>query len=118
MPPKELYTAERDGDILILTPLINMSELEYSQTMTTEILALFNDPTIKNLILDFQKTDYFGSTALGFFIRLYKMIKDHGGRMVLCNVSAHETEILEVTKLSDYWTIHPTREAALKAIKS
>src|ERR1043166_1227184 len=98
MPPtKQLYTAEREGDILILTPLINMSELEYSQSMTSEILATFNDPTIKNLILGFQKTDYFGSTALGFFIRLYKMIKDRGGRMILCNMSAHETEILDVT---------------------
>ena len=71
----------------------------------------------QSVFLDGLKTDYFGSTALGFFIRLHKMIKDHGGRMVLCNMSAHETEILEVTKLSDYWTIQPTREAALKSIK-
>lgn len=118
MPPKQLYTSDREGDILILTPLVNMSEMEYSQSMTTEILALLNDPTIKHLVLDFQKTDYFGSTALGFFIRLHKNIKDRGGRMVLCNMSAHETEILEVTKLSDYWTIEPTRESAVSAIKN
>jgi stage II sporulation protein AA (anti-sigma F factor antagonist) len=117
MPPKPTFSADRDGDILILTPLINMSELEYSQTMSAEILALFNDTTIRHLVLDFQKTDYFGSTALGFFIRLWKMIKDRGGRMVMCNMSAHESEILEVTKLTEYWSIVPTREAALKAIQ-
>ncbi len=117
MAPNPLFVIERDGDTLILTPQTDLSELEYAQPITTEIVHLLSDMTIKNLVMDFHKSDYFGSTALGFLIRLSKRIHERQGKMVLCNLSAHEVEILQVTKLQDFWARYPSREAALKAVK-
>jgi len=117
MPTHELFMTERDGATLILTPLLNLSELEYAQSMTEKVIDLLADQTIKNLIIDFHKTDYFGSTALGFFIRLWKRIQERKGCMVLCSLSAHELEILQITKLDECWRIHKSRAEALKAIE-
>ena len=118
LPASHMFHAERDGDILILTPQVNLSELEYAQSMTEDVIAMFADLTIKNLVIDFHKTDYFGSTALGFFIRLWKRIQERKGRMILCNLSDHENESLQVTKLDECWDRLPSRADALKAIKA
>ena len=118
LPASHMFQIERDGDVLVLVPQVNLSELEYAQAMTEDVIALFADQSIKNLVIDFHKTDYFGSTALGFFIRLWKRIQERKGRMILCNLSDHEKEILQVTKLDECWTQTHSRAEALKAIKA
>jgi anti-anti-sigma factor len=118
LPSSHIFQTERDGDTLVLTPKVNLSELEYAQSMTEDVIALFADATIKNLVIDFHKTDYFGSTALGFFIRLWKRIQERKGRMVLCNLSDHEKEILQVTKLDECWPQVDSRAEAIKFIKT
>src|SRR5436309_1889224 len=116
MPGENLFDNQRDGDTLILVPTANLSELEYAQHVTDGIIALLQDAAIKNVVIDFQGTDYFGSTALGFFVRIWKNIKERNGRMAICNLSQHEEEILHITKLEGYWTVHATREDALIAV--
>lgn len=117
MPNLERILTTREGDTLILTPTVNLSEVEYTEGMTQGIIELLADRSIKNLVIDFHKTDYFGSTALGSFIRMWKSIQDRKGRMAFCNLSAHQKEILEVTKLDAYWTLHATKDEAVAAVK-
>ena len=117
MAQQELFVIERDSETLILTPQVNLSELEYAQSMTEKVIEVLTDKTIKNIVIDFHKTDYFGSTALGFFVRLWKRVQERKGRMAFCNMSPHEVEILEITKLNDAWPIVGSRDEALKSVK-
>ena len=68
-------------------------------------------------MLDFHKTDYYGSTALGFFLKLWTRARKRNGRMAFCNVSAHEKEILQATRLDHVWPICSSRREALEAVK-
>jgi len=79
--------------------------------------SLKNDHA-KHVIIDLFGTDYYGSTALGFFVKLWKRVRDHGGRMAFCNMSAHELEVLKVTKLDTLWPLCENFEAAIVAIRS
>jgi hypothetical protein len=36
--------------------------------------GFLNGTDIKNVVLDFHKTDYYGVTALGFFVKLWKKV--------------------------------------------
>lgn len=67
--------------------------------------------------MDFHKTDYYGSTALGFFVKLLKWVRKRYGRMAFCNVSDHEQEILQVTNFDHSWPICSSRIEALKAVR-
>jgi anti-anti-sigma factor len=67
--------------------------------------------------MDFHKTDYYGSTALAFFLKLWKRVRNRNGRMAFCNISDHEREILTVTQLDRLWPIYLSREEATKAVK-
>ena len=101
----DFFNVEHDGDTFIVTPAANMGETT-QEHVTDAMKRLLSDlltSTAKNLIFDFHRTDYFGSTALGFFIRVWKTVEERGGRMAFCNLSAHQKEILAVTKLETYW---------------
>lgn len=96
------------GNTVVITPQGDLGEFVVS-AMAEEAeaaLARWDDPSQRrHLILNLQRTDYFGSSALGFFIRLWKRVRESGGRMILCNVSSHERDLLKITRLDEFWEI-------------
>jgi anti-anti-sigma factor len=122
MDPAPLsFDIVRDGDTLVVTPLRDMGELEYAQIESgaKDLFDRLRDPAIKNVVLDFRETDAYGSTALGFFVKLWKRVcTQKNGQLAFCNVSPHEMEILNITKLSKLWPICPSRDAALAVVRA
>jgi anti-anti-sigma factor len=117
--PTGTFEIEHDGQTLIITPRMELSELDFQkiEAGAREVLKLLEDGTVRDVLLDFHKTDYYGSTALGFFVKLWKRIRDRNGRMVFCRVSDHEKEILKITNFDHLWPIFRTRDEALKALR-
>jgi anti-anti-sigma factor len=109
----------REGDTLIVTLLADLSEAHYEQYMeeADEVLNRLSDPAIKNVILDFGMTDFVGSCALGFFVRLWDMVRARHGRMVVCHASEGELEVLRGTHLDGVWPICRSREEAREAVR-
>ncbi len=114
-----IFEIEPQGDTLIVAPVVDLSELDYQRidAGAGEILGLLNGGGIKNVVLDFHRTDYYGSSALGFFLKLWKRVRIRDGRMAFCNVSDHERDILRATKLDHLWPILPSRSEALEAVR-
>jgi stage II sporulation protein AA (anti-sigma F factor antagonist) len=114
-----LFDIEESANTIIITPLLDLREFDYEriETAACDILEALNKPGTKNVVLDFQNTDYYGSTALGFFLRIWKRVSLRGGRMAFCNVSEHEKEILQITHLDRLWPICTSRNAAMEAVK-
>jgi anti-sigma B factor antagonist len=115
---RPLFEIEQDGKTLIATPLTDMRELEFEQIQAgaAEVLDRLNRGTVRNVILDFHKTDYYGSTALGFFVSLWTRVRTADGCMAFCNVSDNEKQILKVTKLDSLWPLCSSRQEALNAV--
>ena len=114
-----IFEVEQAGDTLIIVPVVDLRELDCQRIEegANRILDLLNGTGIKNVVMDFHKTDYYGSTALGFFVRIWKRVRRRKGRMAFCNVSDHEKEILQITNLDHSWPICSSRIEALKAIR-
>jgi anti-anti-sigma factor len=114
------FEVERKGQTLVVTPRTNLRELDYEaiEAGAGEILHLLGNGTIRNVVLDFHRTDYYGSTALGFFVKLWKRVRDRNGRMAFCGVSEHEREILRATNLDGLWPICSSRQEAFEAVTS
>ena len=115
-----LFEIEPLGETIILIPFADLPELEYEriEAEARHILDLLNDGRIKNVVIDFHRTDYYASTALIFFMRLWTRVKRGNGLMAFCNLSDHEKEILQVTKLDRLWPICESREQALQAVRA
>ena len=110
-----LFDVEEQNDVLIVAPTTNLSELLYAQLVSSGALVfdwLAKSP-LNHVVLDLERCDYGGSSALGMFLKMWKWVSSRGGKMVLCNVSANEREVLQVMKLDQLWTICDSRQAAL-----
>jgi anti-anti-sigma factor len=114
-----IFEVEQEGDTIVAVPAVDLRELDYQriEAGARAILELLNGTGVTNVVLDFRKTDYYGSTALGFFLKLWKRVRDRKGRMAFCNVSDHEKEILQVTSLDRLWPVCPSRNEALAAVR-
>jgi anti-anti-sigma factor len=117
--PSDIFEIEVQDNTIIVVPVVDLRELDYERidSGAKRILDLLNGAGIKNVILDFCKTDYYGSTALAFFVKLLQKVRSRNGRMAFCNVSEHEKEILRVTNLDHSWPICSSRTEALEAVK-
>jgi anti-anti-sigma factor len=116
---KAIFEIEFDAGTLILSPTSNLSELElsYFDEEFRTVIRQLETSGFRHIVLDFQGTDYYGSTALGFFLKLWKRVRSVDGKMVFCNVSTYEQEILRLTRLDTLWPICGTREDALRWIQ-
>src|SRR5262249_49364699 len=104
---------------LVLTPQTDLRELDYQQIAEEggEVLALLEGMHAKNVVVDFHKTDYFGSSALKFFLELRHRVQEREGRMAFCNVSAHQRELFRLTLLDRLWPVLSSRDEALAAVR-
>jgi anti-anti-sigma factor len=115
----KIFDIERQDDTIIVTPLQNLNELEFQRIEggARTILRLLEDGHVKNVVMDFHKVDYFASTALSFFLKLWKRVRKNDGLMALCNVSEQEKQVLKVTMVDSLWPICASREEAIRAVK-
>jgi anti-anti-sigma factor len=114
-----VFGVEQAGDTILVVPAADLRELDYLhiEAGARAVLDLLRRPGVKNVIVDFCETDYYGTTALGFFLRFWKAVRERGGRMAFCNLSAHEEEVLHVTNLDHLWPVCPSRAEALEAVQ-
>lgn len=106
-----IFAIDCSDDVIIVTPGGNLGEFVVSlveQDAETTLTTFQEKHDCRHVIIDFCHTDYFGSSALGLFVRLWKRVRERGGRMALCNLSEHEIEVLKITRLNEFWPICKT----------
>jgi anti-anti-sigma factor len=114
----KVFEIERQEDTITVIPVLDLNEFEFQriEAGAGPVLRLLEDTQVKNVVVDFHKVDYFSSTALAFFLKIWKRVRKKDGQMALCNVSEHEKEILKVTMLDSLWPICASKEEAMRAV--
>lgn len=115
-----VFQFELRADTVIVTPLVDLRELDYKRIdrEARYLIDLIRAEAIANVVIDFGHTDYYGSTAITLFVKLWKIVREREGTMVFCRVSRHEQQILQVSKLDGLWPICATRDEALRMIQN
>ncbi len=57
------------------------------------------------MLLDFVNVEFMTSAMLGLLVRLNKKVREHGGRLGLCNVDPSIREVFEITQLTKIFDI-------------
>ena len=71
----------------------------------------------KKVVVDFSDTTFIDSTTLGVLVGV-KRLRSNDGELVLVCDDRNITKIFEITGLDRVFTIYPTRDEALEAVKS
>ena len=118
MSQAPLFAIARVDQAVILAPQRDLSEFDFAQidAEASEVMGKISKGSGVNVVVDFSKMDYCGSTALSFFTRLFKKTRLRGGEMAFCNVSPGEREVLRITRLDTLWPICDTLDDALAAV--
>ena len=70
------------------------------------------------LVLDFARTDFIGSSFIELLVRAWKLVKQRGGLMVLCNTKPFCEEVFRAARLDQLWEMFPKREKAIETLLS
>jgi anti-anti-sigma factor len=116
---ERLFEFEPHGNTIVAVPLMNLRESDFEriEDAARDFFELVSRGPYRNVVFDFSKTDFYGSTALGFFVKIWKWAKRRNGRFALCNLSEHEKEVLQVAHFNQLWPICETKNEALKAVE-
>jgi anti-anti-sigma factor len=111
---------ECQEDVVVLTPTVNLRELEYDdfEAAIEPTLDMLENGDVKHVIIDFGHTEYFGSHTITSLLKLGKKARCQGGKMALSGLSAHEKEILKAMALDTFWPICSSTEDASEAVKA
>jgi anti-anti-sigma factor len=94
-----LKAAQKQG-VLILTLLdeqIRGDEL--ADALSQEMLAAAQEAGTNKVVIDMARVTYMSTVGFRPLLRVQKMVKEAGGRVVLCNLHPVVDETLHVTRL-------------------
>ena len=77
-----------------------------------QLLALADEPSESDLLLDFGNVDYLTSTALGTLVGLHKRLLARGRRMAVGNLSPQVHEVFAVTGLDKFLNLRLAGQGA------
>ncbi len=106
---------ELEQDTIIVTPVRNLGELD-SELFAVDVAGvarLLQQQRARHVIIDFSRTDFFGSNAIYLFLKIYRHVRENRGRMAFCGVSPNEREVLSIMALDAMWPVFRSREEAV-----
>ncbi len=86
---------------------------EFKQHLVRQI-----EQGIVRIIVDFSDTTFIDSTTLGVLVGGVKRLRPVGGVLAIVCSDRNIVKIFEITGLHRVFDIHPTREAALEAVRA
>jgi anti-sigma B factor antagonist len=82
-----------------------------------QLLALADEPSASELLLDFGNVEYVSSTALGTLVSLHKKLLASGRHMTVGNLSPQIHEVFGVTRLDKFLNLRLAGQEAEPAAK-
>lgn len=119
-PMDRIFQTERHGNTLVVLPMhaVMGTDQDQSDVELRLIVQTLRDPDVKHVVVDFVALTFFGTNLLGGVAMLWKKVRDHDGRLALCNVSSHGRDVLRSTRLIQLWKVYDTRAEAIQAVQS
>ena len=105
------------NDIATMTPLKGLGAFDFSSNDAREAMQALDKDSIKHVLVDLHRTDYFGSSVVGWLLTLHDCAKQIGGSVAICSISDNEKTVLECMKVDRMFHFYPSRDEALKAIE-
>lgn len=81
-----------------------------------DILERLMEPSISNVVLDFDECPYFGSAILIAMLTLRNQVQEKHGQFAMCNASKEGLEILRTTRFDTALPYFKSQEEALASI--
>jgi len=110
------HTIEKFDRYALLTVAEEKLATTISPLLKAEIVRLFHEEGIKNLIIDMASVKYVDSSGLSAILVANRLANEAEGALVLVGVTDHVMKLISISKLDNILTIVPTVAEGVDAI--
>jgi anti-sigma B factor antagonist len=107
---------ERDGDVLVATPIAEHLDLSNADSLRHEIISALGD--CHKLVLNLERVEFIDSRGCGAIISCLKHVSAAGGDLKLCEIKPAVRSVLELIRLHRICEILETRDQAIYSFES
>ena len=101
-------------DILVINLF---GELYSEQSMILEYKLLEFSNTTNLAILNCEELEYIDSRGLGVIVKLQKLLREKGGKLVICAVTGKVKKVIKLTNFDKIISVYDNMEQALAGIR-
>jgi anti-anti-sigma factor len=94
-------TARTDRGVLVLT--VTLPELHgdlATEALFNDLVRAIGDAPAPKVALDCARVNVLTSMGITTLLRFRRTLSDRGGRMMICSVTPHVADVINVTKLA------------------
>lgn len=111
--PKYIEPRDR-GDVAVVTFTVpRLTDDENIEQIGRELIAVIEHYGRRKVVVSLADVVYLTSSVLGKLITLHRRLHRAGGRMVLCGFRGEVAEVLETSRLDEYFETAPDEDAAV-----
>ena len=113
---EEIITIETKGYAVFVT--LHFSEIthEVSEQLQQAVLAEMAGRKRMSLLLDLTALTFLGSVGLTTLVILLKRLRESGGRMMVVGLAGQRLRVMELTRMTRIFELHPNMEEAISAL--
>ena len=105
------YLFHQKGDIQVLEINSLLNEIQNKQILRQATQKI--EDGFSNFVVDLSKMDFINSVGISFLLNLMKHSTKKGGKVVLVNPNETIQQILEMTKVSQFFSMKTNIEEAI-----
>jgi anti-sigma B factor antagonist len=114
---KRLLEAEELRDLTLVSFLVDKIDPAQGYAIIEEIEALMEGRRSHNMVLDCSRLTFMSSAGMSSLLYWHDEAKQHGGRLVLCNLGGIARPLFSLLALDRYLTIYPSLEEAIESLR-
>ena len=114
----KIVTFEETGNVTIATLTFSEITHDVSEQLQTEVQAQLAGRTGVSLVLDLTALTFLGSVGLTTLVILLKRVREADGRMMIVGLTGPRLRVMELTRMTRIFELHPELPGALGALKT
>jgi anti-anti-sigma regulatory factor len=104
------------GVTLVTFTVADIIDLDMIRELGEQLYSLADDQG-RRVILNFRQVNRLSTALLGKVIMFHKKLKELSGRLVLCCISPHLREAIELLRLPQLLSVYGEEREALEALE-
>lgn len=111
-------TRRQIGSVLVVSFAESISlEGETSERFKQKVRGILDEGR-RHLVVDLGRVEFIDSSGLGALISALKVLRAAGGDLKLVNLTPAVQTVLDITRLTRVFDVHPAAEDALSSLTS
>jgi anti-anti-sigma factor len=112
------FQLETVRHVTVVSLLPGLNEIPWSdiEQVGSQVLTHVGKSAQPSVLVDLCHLDYMGSAQVALVVRIFKAIKERGGKLIVSNRHPMVLEVLSLAGLNKLWTIVDSRAIGLKQL--